>query len=55
MNDTADMAREVALPGVAVVQSQHRGDRVPQEKLSQSECHLGTAESDFNVHKRWLY
>ena len=55
MNDTAAMARKVALPWVAIVQSQHRGDRVPQEKLSQCECHLGTAESDFNVYRRWLY
>ena len=55
MNDTAEMARKVALPWVAIVQSQHRGDRAPQEKLSQCECHLGTAESDFNVHRHWLY
>ena len=55
MNDTAAMAREVALPWVAIVQSQHRGDRALHEKLSQCECHLGTAESDLNVHRHWLY
>ena len=47
MSDTALMARRVALPWVAIVQSQHRGDRALHEKLlPQCECHLGTAESD---------